>query len=176
MGADKATLTVPGWFDGRTLVQHLTDVLAQRCDPVFVVAAPAQALPELSVRLLRDEVPGLGPLPAAGRGLRAAGAAGAQRAFVCAVDMPFLTADLIDALAGPAARLGVDAVLPWDGRDHYLAGVYRTSLTDRIDALVSTGERRMRVLVDTLDTQRIVLSDPRPLANLNSPADLRALR
>jgi molybdopterin-guanine dinucleotide biosynthesis protein A len=175
MGRDKATLRLPAAFDGRTLVEQLVFVVRQRCDPVFVIAAPGQTLPEMSARLLRDEVPGLGPLPAVGLGLRAAARAGAQWAFVGAVDMPFLTVDLIDALTGPAARLGADAVLPWDGRDHYLAAVYRTGLAERVDALVVSGERRMGALVDMSDTQRIVLPDSRPLANLNSPADLLAL-
>lgn len=172
MGRDKATLTVPGRFDGQTLVEHLVTVLAQRCDPVFVVAAPGQPLPELPVQLLRDEVRGLGPLPALGRGLRAAAESGAAQAFVAAVDMPFLTAELIDTLTGPAAQVGADVVLPWDGRDHYLAGVYQTRLAEQIDALVASGERRMGALVDSVDTQRIVLADAEPLANLNSPTDL----
>jgi molybdopterin-guanine dinucleotide biosynthesis protein A len=33
----------------------------------------------------------------------------------------------------------------------------------------------MRALVDVSDTQRIVMSDSRPLTNVNSDADLRAL-
>jgi molybdopterin-guanine dinucleotide biosynthesis protein A len=136
------------------------------------VAARGQALPRLPVRVLRDHARGLGPLPATGRGLRAAAQAGVPRAFVCAVDMPFVTTDLIDTLAGPAARLHADVVLPWDGRDHYLAGVYRTGLADRIDALVAAGERRMGAFIGTVDVQRIVLSDALVLANLNSPADL----
>lgn len=175
MGRDKATLTVPGRFDGRTLVEQLVYVLAQRCDPIFVVAAPGQPLPDLRAQLLRDQVRGLGPLPALGRGLRAAAEAGAAQAFVAAVDMPFLTAELIDTLTGPAAELGADVVLPWDGRDHYLAGVYRTALAGRIDTLIARGERRVRALVDSVDTQRIVLPDAKPLANLNSPADLAQL-
>ena len=80
----------------------------------------------------------MGPLLATGRGLRAAAEAGLEHAFVCAVDMPQLTTELIDTLTGPAPRLGADVVLPWDGRDHYLAGIYRTSLhRDR-----RTGRRR----------------------------------
>lgn len=175
MGRDKATLTVPGRFNGKTLIEQSVDVVAQRCDPVFVVAAPGQALPTLSAQVLRDEVRGLGPLPALGAGLRAAAHAGAAWAFVCAVDMPALTVDLIDQLAGLAGRLAADVVLPWDGRDHYLAAVYRTGLAERIDALVAAGERRLRALVDGVDTQRIVIADGQPLANLNSPADLSAL-
>ena len=46
-------------------------------------------------------------------------------------------------------RLGADVVLPWDGRDHYLAGIYRTALADRVDGLVAAGERSMRALVDS---------------------------
>lgn len=173
MGRDKATLRMPGRFGGLTLVEHLVAVVARRCAPVFVVAAPAQALPELPGRLLRDEVPGLGPLPALGRGLRAAAGAGSGHAFVCAVDMPELTVDLIDLLATAAVHSPADVVLPWDGRDHYLAAVYRTGLAGPVEELVAAGERRVRALVARVDTQRIVVSDPRALTNLNSPADLR---
>src|SRR6202023_4087143 len=85
--------------------------------------------------------------------LRAPASSGLELAFVCAVDIRLLDADLIDELAGPAVRLGADVVLPWDGRDHYLAGIYRTSLADRVGELVAAGERSMRALVSTVDTQ-----------------------
>jgi molybdopterin-guanine dinucleotide biosynthesis protein A len=91
------------------------------------------------------------------------------------VDMPFLAVELIDDLARRAVQTGAEVVLPWDGRDHFLAAVYRTDLADRAAALVAAGERKMRALVDVSDTQRIVTSDSRPLTNVNSDADLRAL-
>jgi molybdopterin-guanine dinucleotide biosynthesis protein A len=173
MGRDKASLPLPGGTT--TLVEHVAGVLARRCEPVFVMAAPGQPLPTLPVRIIRDETRDLGPLPATGCALRAAAAAGARFAFVCAVDMPSLTAELIDDLARRAAETDAEVVLPWDGRDHYLAAVYRTDLADRVDALVAAGERAMRALVDASDTQRIVMSDSGPLTNLNSADDLRAL-
>jgi molybdopterin-guanine dinucleotide biosynthesis protein A len=183
MGRDKATMPVPEdvstravGSEGRTtMVELVVSVVGQRCAPVFVVAAPGQPLPALQAVVVRDEVRGLGPLLATGRGLRAATEVGAKRAFVCAVDMPFLTIDVIDALAGPAAELDADVVLPWDGRDHYLAAVYRTDLAEQVDALVAAGERKMRALVDSVVAQRIVISESRPLANVNSAADLRSL-
>ena len=89
--------------------------------------------------------------------------------------MPLLTVELIDDLARRAAETDAEVVLPWDGRSHYLAAVYRTDLADRIDALVAAGERRMSALVDASDTQQIVLSDSRPLTNVNTARDLRAL-
>jgi molybdenum cofactor guanylyltransferase len=146
--------------------------VGQRCSPVFVISAPGQPLPALEAEVLRDEVRGVGPLLATGRGLQAAADAGLELAFVCAVDMPLLDADLIDGLVGPAVRLGADVVLPWDGRDHYLAGIYRTSLAGRVAELVASGERSMRALVETVDTQRIVMDEQRSLTNVNTADDL----
>ena len=173
MGRDKATL--PGPDGAATLSEHVVGIVGKRCEPVFVVAAPGQPLPKLQARIVRDEARGLGPLPAAGRGLRAAAEAGARFAFVCAVDMPLLTAELIDDLARLATETNAEVVLPWDGRSHYLAAVYRTDLAQRIDALVAAGERKMSALIDASDAQQIVLPDSRPLTNVNTDADLRAV-
>jgi molybdopterin-guanine dinucleotide biosynthesis protein A len=183
MGRDKATMPVPaellGSKDGSeapiTMVEQVVSVVGQRCQPVFVVAAPGQSLPELPARVVRDDVRGVGPLLATGRGLRAAAEAGAKRAFLCAADMPLLSADLIDLLENRAIELDADVVLPWDGRDHYLAAVYRTELADQVDALIAAGERSMRSLVDRVDTQRIVVPASRSLTNVNSDADMRTL-
>ena len=177
MGRDKATLPFPGTdgSDATTMVERVVGVLTQRCDPVLVMAAQGQPLPELHARVIRDELRGLGPLPATGRGLRAAAEAGARFAFVCAVDMPFLTVELIDDLTRRAVETGAEVVMPWDGQDHYLAAVYRTDLADRVDALVAAGERKMRAFVDASDTQRIVTADSRALTNVNTADDLRAL-
>lgn len=173
MGRDKATLIHPE--SGVSMLEHTVAVLAQRCAPLFVVAAAGQALPDLDrvgpVAVLRDEHPGAGPLPATGLGLRAAAAAGAQWAFVCAVDMPHLSVSVIDAVLGH--RDG-DAVLPWDGRDHYLAGMYRTTLAGRVDDLVSEGALRMRALADSVPTQRVLFEDRRALRNTNYAADFAA--
>lgn len=170
MGRDKATMPHP--TAGVTMVEHIVGVLSQRCAPIFVVAAPGQPLPPLEAEILRDGIRGAGPLAATGRGLRAAETAGLDRAFVSAVDMPDLSIELVDELA---ARTGVDVVLPWDGRDHYLAGVYRTALSGRIEDLVSAGARSMRALSGTVISERVVMAAQASrvaLTNLNEPADL----
>lgn len=172
MGRDKATLVLPG--GSTTMVEHVLGIVGQRCEPVFVMAAQGQPLPPLQVPVLRDELRGLGPLPATGRGLRAAAEAGARFAFVCAVDMPGLTVDVIDDLVRSAIETDAEVVLPWDGRSHYLAAIYRTDLAERVDALVAAGERKMSALADSSDTQRIVMSDSAPLANVNTAADMPA--
>ncbi|OMC36194.1 molybdenum cofactor guanylyltransferase [Mycobacterium sp. GA-1841] len=169
MGRDKATLPV----DGATMVERVVAAVSACCAPVFVIAAPGQPLPALTAEVLRDEVRGVGPLVATGRGLRAAAEAGVHRAFVCAVDMPYLDSDLIDRLAASAERIPADIVLPWDGRDHYLAGIYRSALAEQIAALVRDGHRSMRSLSAIVDTQRIVMEPQRALTNVNTAADLR---
>lgn len=177
MGRDKATVVIDGPDGPVTLLERVVSAVGDRCAPVLVMAAPGQPLPDLpaGVTVLRDELRGVGPLLATGRGLRAAADSGAEWAFVCAVDMPYLSIELIETLVGPAERLGVDVVLPWDGRDHYLAGVYRTSLFERAADLVDAGERSMRALVDRVDTQRIVLPPQRALTNVNTAVDLQRL-
>jgi molybdenum cofactor guanylyltransferase len=171
MGRDKATLP----YRGATLIEYVVGVAKQRCSPVFVVAAPGQRLPQLDATVLRDEVRGVGPLVATGTGLRAAAKADAEWAFVCATDMPFIDTEFIDFLVDSSRNLDADVVLPWDGRDHYLAALYRTALADRIGALVAAGERSMGALVNAVDAQRIVTERSIPLTNVNSATDLSAL-
>ncbi len=171
MGRDKATLP----YQGGTLVEHIVGVLRPRCAPVFVIAAPGQRIPPVDAEVLRDDVRAVGPLVATGRGLRAAGEAGVPWAFVCAVDMPFLDTALIDVLVESSKNLTADVVLPWDGRDHYVAGLYRTSLVERINTLVADGERSMAALVNSVEAQRIVVASERQLTNVNSAADLSLL-
>lgn len=172
MGRDKAALP----YQGGTLVEHIVSVVTQRCTPVFVIAAPGQPIPPVDAEVLRDDVRGVGPLVATGRGLRAAAEAGAPWAFVCAVDMPYLDAALIDVLVESSKNLTAEVVLPWDGRDHYLAGLYRTSLVGRITELVAAGERSMAALVNSVEAQRIVVAEGRELTNVNSASDLALLR
>lgn len=169
MGRDKAAMAHPE-KRGQSMLEHTVAVLTERCSPIFVVAAPGQSVPAIpGVVVLRDQLRSAGPLPATGLGLRAAADAGADRAFVCAVDMPLLSAGLIDDLAGCS---DADIVVPWDGQDHYLAGIYRTGLAAVVESLVAAGARSMRVLADAVVTQRVVLPPTPALTNINSEADL----
>jgi molybdenum cofactor guanylyltransferase len=178
-GRDKALKAVPaGLSDSQghtTMVEHVVSIVGQRCEPVFVVAAPGQSLPELPAQVVRDDVRGVGPLLAIARGLHAAAEAGAERAFLCSVDVPFLTTDLIDAVAARAAEVDADIVLPWDGSNHYLAAVYRTELARQVDDLVAAGERNLPALIDRVDSQRVVISDSRPPADAKPATGLRSL-
>jgi molybdenum cofactor guanylyltransferase len=172
LGRDKAAVRFRGPAGETTFVEHVVSTLRSRCGAVFVIAAPGQHLPDLDAVVLRDEARGVGPLLATARGLRAAADAGYPWAFVSAVDMPQLTVDLVDELARVGERVGAEIVLPWDGRDHYLAGIYRTALAGRADDLVAAGRRSMASLAGVADTQRMVMDQRRELLNVNTSADL----
>ena len=178
-GRDQALKAVPDGLSRSqghtTMVEHVVSIVGQRCEPVFVVAAPGQSLPELPAQVVRDDVRGVGPLLAIARGLHAAAEAGAERAFLCSVDVPILTTDLIDAVTARAVEVDADIVLPWDGSNHYLAAVYRTELARQIDDLVAAGERNLPALIDRVDSQRVVISDSRPPADAKPASGLRSL-
>ena len=87
MGTAKAWLS----FGAETLLQRVVRLLAEVVDPIVVAAARGQELPALpkDVHLVRDSVPGLGPLQGLADGL-AALKGRVDIAFAASCDAPFL--------------------------------------------------------------------------------------
>jgi molybdenum cofactor guanylyltransferase len=171
-----------------TMLQRVVRLLGEAVEPVVVVAAAGQVLPELpaGVAVLRDRVPDRGPLEGIAVGLAAVAGAGADAAFVASCDLPLLRPPFVHRMIELSD--GHDVTVPHvDGRDHPLAAVYRTDLLPRIESLLSTGQRRTVELFHQARTRRVTpaeLADVDPalesLINVNTPADyeqvLRALR
>ncbi len=82
---------------------------------------------------------------------------------------------MIDLLAARAAQDDADIVLPWDGRNHYLAAVYRTELASVVDDLVAAGERGIAALIARVDSQRVVIGDAGAPAEAKSASGLLGL-
>ncbi len=163
------------------MLTAVTDVLAQRCDPVLVAAAPTSAayaeLGEVAgVDWITTEVSGTGPMGGLVASLEAAEAAGSPVAFVCATDMPLIEPELIDELLH-ALTVSADAVVVHDGgRDHPMAGIYRTRVVPQLQQLLESGEQRMLAALDAIVTHRVGVSDSRWLTNVDAPEDLHRLR
>ncbi|MBT0568313.1 molybdenum cofactor guanylyltransferase [Williamsia sp. CHRR-6] len=179
MGSDKAGLD----WNGEPMLARIVGQLSGRCQPIAVVAAASSPAyrtlkgtggPE--AHWVTDEQAGAGPLGALAAGLADAAAAGHEIAFVCATDMPLISAMIVDELL-VGLRAGDDAAIAVDThRVHPFAGVYRTSCARRIRDLAATGERRMLAAVDSLTTNRVAISTPEWLTNVNAPEDLHRLR
>jgi molybdopterin-guanine dinucleotide biosynthesis protein A len=181
MGSDKAALA----WNGESMLGRITRIVGERCDPVLVVApvgSPAyQGLGaeqdgSESVTWVTDEAEGAGPLGGLATGLAVAADRGRDVVFVCATDMPLVTAEMVDELLRGLSDADDAAIAVDSQRAHPLAGVYRTRAAATLDELVRTGERRMLAAVDALRTNRVTLSDPTWLTNVNAPEDLHRLR
>ncbi|PYE13993.1 molybdopterin-guanine dinucleotide biosynthesis protein A [Williamsia limnetica] len=181
MGSDKAALE----WNGESMLGRITRIVSERCDPVLVVAregSPAyRGLGEGQsdtgqINWVTDEKPGAGPLGGLVTGLVAAAAAGRDVVFVCATDMPLVSAEMVDELLRGLSESDDAAIAVDSQRAHPLAGVYRTRASGILADLVASGERRMLAAVDALRTNRVTLTDPTWLTNVNAPEDLHRLR
>ena len=135
-------------FEGETLADRAWRLLGEVCDERLAVGGDG----------LAD--PGTGPVAAIAAGLQAATC---ELAVVIPVDMPLLTADALEALAGACrdAAVAQAGPLPCVVARHTLPAF-------------ETGERRLRTVLAGLDTAHIEL-DEALLANVNTPADLATL-
>jgi molybdopterin-guanine dinucleotide biosynthesis protein A len=177
MGRDKASLP----FGGETLlarvVRRLGDVLP--IANVVVVAGWRQEVPPLApgAVVVHESQEGAGPLVALVEGLERL-AAGAESAFVCGCDAPFLQAALVERLFELLVR---DAVVPRDAERMYpLAAVYRRKCLPRLRAAAAAGERSLHraleadaLAVDAVDIEDLRAVDPElaSLVNCNTPGD-----
>lgn len=169
MGRDKASLP----FGGETLLQRVVRVVGTVVDDVVVAARPGQdvsRLPE-AVRVVYDDVPGLGPLAGIAGGL-AATAADAVYATGC--DVPFLSAAVVTRLFDALGDAAI-VVVEQEGFLHPLAAVYRTSVLPVARRLVAEERLRPVYLYEEVETVRVeadALRDVDPdlgtLENLNT--------
>jgi molybdenum cofactor guanylyltransferase len=141
-------------FEGETLAERAWRLLGEVCEERLAVGR----LAGLAFPALEDE--GTGPVAAVAAGLRDATH---DVAVVIPVDMPLLTPDALRSLAEACRDAAVAQAGPLP------CAVARRSLH-----VFEMGERRLRTVLDGLDTARVEL-DPSLLANVNEPADLRKI-
>jgi molybdopterin-guanine dinucleotide biosynthesis protein A len=135
-------------FEGETLADRAWRLLEESCDERLAVGPGG--LPD----------PGTGPVAAIAAGLREATHA---VAVVIPVDMPLLTPAALRLLAESCRDAAVAQAGPLP------CAIARPTLP-----AFETGERRLRTVLDGLDTVRIEL-DERLLANVNTQSDLDRL-
>jgi molybdopterin-guanine dinucleotide biosynthesis protein A len=139
---------------GETLAERAWRLLGEACAERLAVGR----LDGLPFPALAD--PGTGPVAAIAAGLRAASH---EVAVVVPVDMPLLTPEALGLLA----RACRDAAVAQ-------AGPLPCAVARRGLPAFETNERRLRTVLDGLDTARIELEE-RLLTNVNTRADLDTL-
>jgi molybdopterin-guanine dinucleotide biosynthesis protein A len=135
-------------YEGETLADRAWRLLGEVSDERLVIGHGG----------LAD--PGTGPVAAIAVGLRAATH---ELAVVIPVDMPLLTSEALRLLADACRDAAVAQ-----------AGPLPCAIARRTLPAFETGERRLRTVLDGLDTAHVEL-EVRLLANVNEPADLRRI-
>jgi molybdopterin-guanine dinucleotide biosynthesis protein A len=170
MGSAKALLP----FDNEPLIVHIVRALNRIFAETVVVAAPGQEIPELPVKLVRDEVAYQGPVGGIYYGLKATGG---EFSFVTSCDVAFLNSPLISFLISQISQH--DVVVPyWQDRFQPLHAVYRRSVLPLLESQLERGELRPVYLFDRVRTRRVAEEeirsfDPQGLSffNMNTPDD-----
>ncbi|WP_218617818.1 molybdenum cofactor guanylyltransferase [Cryptosporangium aurantiacum] len=140
-------------------VRLLDRVLAAVPDAVpRVVVGPPQPTPP-DVRVVREEPPGGGPVAALSAGITALADATQQAISWLALlagDLPFLTPGVITALRLAAEGAEGAVLVDPDGRDQYLAGVYRMdALATAVTSVGPPSGVPLRRVVAGLDLVRV---------------------
>ncbi|MCV2490510.1 NTP transferase domain-containing protein [Geodermatophilus sp. YIM 151500] len=157
---------------GRTMLAAVLDAVADAAERVVV--GPPQPVPG-GVRVVREQPPGGGPVPALRAGLAGVGT---EVLVVLAGDLPFVTSEVVRALRAGLTRDGV-LVVDDAGRDQYLLGAWRTAaLRAAVDDV--RGPTSLRSLLAPLAVDRLRTSpapgQPPPWTDCDTPADLARAR
>ena len=177
MGAAKALLP----FGPETMLERVVRLLSQAVEPVVVVAAADQVLPELpaGVIVARDRRAYRGPLEGLARGL-AALPAECEAAYATGCDVPFLEPRFVRRVLELLGDYDV-AVPRTEGFYHPLAAVYRRKVLGPIERLLAEDRLRAAALFEVVRTREISADelagvDPglKTLRNLNRPEDYQA--
>ena len=167
MATDKTIIV----WRGETLAARAARVLAQVCDPVIEVGSGASSL-----RCVREEPPGSGPLAALVAGALALESRGPVVLLAC--DLPFVEAPILRLLSDWP---GTPTVIPVaDGRLQYACARYGPDALERAEAALRVGDHSLRSAggdeCDVLsEAQWRAVGPPNTFADVDTPADLRRL-
>jgi molybdopterin-guanine dinucleotide biosynthesis protein A len=177
MGQAKAMLP----FGPQRMLTRVAGVLGEVVEPLVVVAARGQPLPDLpkDVLLTRDRREAHGPLEGLAAGL-AAIAPVADAAYVTGCDVPLLRAAFVRRMIALVEDYQI--VVPRDGTNyHPLAAVYRVEVLSHVQRLLAENRLRPIYLLEETRARAVPVEELREvdpelcsLENLNRPADYLA--
>ncbi|QDT43959.1 putative molybdenum cofactor guanylyltransferase [Gimesia alba] len=133
------------------MLQRVVRIVSSVVSPVAVMASQDQKLPELpdSVIVVHDRESGAGPLSVIGHGLEVLKNQ-CDAAYVSGCDTPLIQTEFIEMII---SRLGKNQLaMVQEGKwFHPLAAIYRTSLVESIQQLLSENKRRPLDLAETVE-------------------------
>ena len=181
MGKDKALLPYPGQPGNppETFLEHLVTVLSSCCSDVFVAArdeAQAALYAHAGAQIVLDNTPGGGPLMGLYSALQAISE---PYAILVAVDMPFVTAQLLSYMLLHYQEN--TALVPLvDGYPQVTLAIYPRSMLPLIEKRVKQGRRDLRCLLEDarvryIEGEQLRVVDPalRSFVGINTYEELQ---
>lgn len=154
----------------RTLIEHVLDRLGDRVGSVIVNCRPEsrRRYEALGHPLVHDRVADGGPVAGIAAGLREADT---DWCLVCPGDAPVFPDDLPGRLWAAKGEAG--ACYP---EGQYLFLLIRTSLAPSLEDWLAQGHRRVQALLAEIGAVPMPLAPDDRFVNINTPAELDALR
>ena len=180
MGRNKALLPLPDNAQ-ITFVEHMATLLHRYCSDVVLVARDEQQAGMYDtvpyVRLITDQIPGIGPLMGLYSGLSALSS---SHALATAVDMPFLQPAMIEFLLTQWHHDNDELLVPVvDDIPQVLCAIYATTLLPTIELRLNEGRRDPRSLltmahVRSIEEAQLRAIEPelRSFVNINTPDEM----
>jgi molybdopterin-guanine dinucleotide biosynthesis protein A len=164
MGQDKALLQ----FQGATLISHVARAVREAAGSVVLVGNP-ERYGFLGYPVIRDKLPGRGPLGGIYTALRASAT---DWNLIVACDMPGISVPVLTGLLEQAAKSSRPCVAAAgnDGEPEPLCAVYHRDCLPVLAAALRDKRLKMKDLVKELDAEAQVV-EPVALANVNTPAE-----
>jgi len=170
MGEPKSMLK----YRGSPLIVHIYRELEPLFSEVLLSVSGDESVPvELeTAKIVHDRVPGSGPIAGIAASLAAARY---ETVFVTACDIPTIHPGLIAGMLDSAAHC--DVVVPRTAGSliEPLHAVYKKHLLPKVIELIDSGERRIRMLYDRVDTCYNDLETGQELTNINTPEEYRRI-
>lgn len=165
-GSDKALYP----FRGRPMATHVAAALRPCTTTVTLVGDPARHA-ALGLPVVKDQVPGMGPLAGIVTALRTART---RWTLIVACDMPFLTPKPLSQLLAAAARSSSSAIVARTPDRHLqpLCAAYAKPAREPFAAALHNGSRKVMDAVRLVAWEALDLADGRPLTNINRLEDL----
>ncbi|MFV1992174.1 MAG: molybdenum cofactor guanylyltransferase [Acidimicrobiales bacterium] len=164
-GSDKAVFRV----EGSTMLERAVSLLSSvNCDPILVVGGRSEQRHVTGTTFVPDKYPGEGPL---GGVLTALDAVVASWTMMIACDLPYLNADVLEALLTHATT--ADVVLARTSRGpEPLVGLYSQTVQTRFEAAFRSGTRAVSDALGLVTVDHVSVVASKQLRNVNRVEDL----
>ena len=171
MGKNKALLEFESnTFIGRTIREF-------DGHEIIISSAGQKEYECLPAKIVHDENKDIGPIEGIRQVLKASSE---DYVFICACDMPFITAKIADYIAQFISSDYDCYVITDEDRMHPLCAIYSKRILPVIEKLIANGDYKLRLILDGVRTKYISLEntvfEKKTVRNINTKDEYRELR